>query len=70
MRTGMIHLYSFRESDINFSWNHDEPDSENEGILPPKVCGYVKENNTKEEPEEPTESKNNVKIPLALRRLK
>ena len=40
-------IVCFRESDINFSWNHDEEPTNSEGILPPKVCGYVKENNTK-----------------------
>ena len=55
-------MIAYKESDINFSWNHDEPDSENEGILPPKVCGYVKENNTKEEPEEEDLSKTYQKV--------
>lgn len=35
---------SFRESDINFSWTQND----HEGFLPPKVCGYVKENGTNE----------------------
>ena len=37
-------LCILRESDINFSWNQDDF----EGFLPPKVCGYVKENATDE----------------------
>ena len=37
-------FWYFRESDINFSWTQEDF----EGFLPPKVCGYVKENATDE----------------------
>ena len=58
-----------RESDINFSWNQDEEDP-NEGILPPKVCGYVKENETKgskvEEEEDEFENYQKIEEQLEL----
>jgi len=38
-------MIAYKESDINFSWTQDDF----EGFLPPKVCGYVKENATSNE---------------------
>merc|ERR1711899_272762 len=37
-------MIAYKESDINFSWTQEDF----EGFLPPKVCGYVKENATDE----------------------